>query len=111
MTVNDLEPPAFEVLPRLRELKERMAEADGGCTSFMSGSGSTIVALGVDEPPMELLGRAPQLLNSWGTFDPEEDKLFISRARFITRKEGEWFAPSQALAEEHAAAMADLGFA
>ena len=108
LTVNDLEAPAFKVLPRLRELKERLAEADGGCTSFMSGSGSTIVALGVDTPPTELIARSPSLASDWGTFDPEEDKLFISRARFITRKEGEWFKPSKALAEEHANAIKEL---
>jgi 4-diphosphocytidyl-2-C-methyl-D-erythritol kinase len=51
--INDLEPPAFEVLPALKALKERVAAAGRGRYQavFMSGSGSTIVGVGDSEPP------------------------------------------------------------
>ncbi|CAI5490912.1 unnamed protein product [Closterium sp. Naga37s-1] len=51
--VNDLEPPAFEVLPSLKSFKTRVAAAGRGRYSavFMSGSGSTIVGVGHPDPP------------------------------------------------------------
>ncbi|KAK4487247.1 hypothetical protein RD792_006146, partial [Penstemon davidsonii] len=51
--VNDLEPPAFEVLPSLKRLKQRIAAAGRGQYDavFMSGSGSTIVGVGSPDPP------------------------------------------------------------
>ncbi|KAH9572699.1 hypothetical protein CY35_02G165600 [Sphagnum magellanicum] len=51
--INDLEPPAFEVLPALKALKERVAAAGWGHYQavFMSGSGNTIVGVGDSEPP------------------------------------------------------------
>ncbi|KAF5939353.1 hypothetical protein HYC85_023612 [Camellia sinensis] len=51
--VNDLEPPAFEVLPSLKRLKQRFVAASRGQYDavFMSGSGSTIVGIGSPDPP------------------------------------------------------------
>ncbi|XP_075635967.1 4-diphosphocytidyl-2-C-methyl-D-erythritol kinase, chloroplastic/chromoplastic isoform X2 [Castanea sativa] len=51
--INDLEPPAFEVLPSLRRLKQRVNAASRGQYDavFMSGSGSTIVGIGSPDPP------------------------------------------------------------
>ena len=46
---NDFEEPVFAMLPRLRELKERMLRA-GATWSGMSGSGSTIVGAFADAP-------------------------------------------------------------
>eukprot|EP00899_Mesostigma_viride_P008773 jgi/Mesvir1/17898/Mv12966-RA.2 len=51
--INDLEPPAFKVVPSLKLLKERLvATTKGRCDAvFMSGSGSTIVVAGSDNVP------------------------------------------------------------
>jgi 4-diphosphocytidyl-2-C-methyl-D-erythritol kinase len=45
---NDFEEPVFAMLPRLRELKERML-LHGATWAGMSGSGSTIVGAFADE--------------------------------------------------------------
>jgi 4-diphosphocytidyl-2-C-methyl-D-erythritol kinase len=79
--INDLEPPAFEVLPALKALKERVAAAGRGRYQavFMSGSGSTIVGVGDSEPPQFI-------------YDEEQYRdTFISEAFFLTRKENEWY--------------------
>ena len=47
----------------------------------MSGSGSTIVAVGSSEAP------------AWLYEEEQYKDLFISPARFLTRREGEWFEP------------------
>ena len=76
--VNDLEPPAFSVLPSLRLLKERL-QAEGRYDAvFMSGSGSTLVAVGGG-------GRAP----AWAA----EEGLFVAEGvRLTTREAGTWYA-------------------
>lgn len=79
--INDLEPPAFAVLPTLKALKERILAASRGRYQavFMSGSGSTIVGVGDSQPPQ---------------FIYDEDKysdVFVSEAYFLTRKENEWY--------------------
>jgi 4-diphosphocytidyl-2-C-methyl-D-erythritol kinase len=79
--VNDLEPPAFEVLPSLKRLKQRVVAAGHGQYDavFMSGSGSTIVGIGSPDPPQFV-------------YDDEEYKnIFLSEASFITRAENEWY--------------------
>ncbi|KAL8544978.1 hypothetical protein ACS0TY_005259 [Phlomoides rotata] len=79
--VNDLEPPAFEVLPSLKRLKQRIAAAGKGQYDavFMSGSGSTIVGVGSPDPPLFV-------------YDDEEYKdVFLSEARFITRSANQWY--------------------
>jgi 4-diphosphocytidyl-2-C-methyl-D-erythritol kinase len=81
--VNDLEAPAFSELPELLELKNRLkaaGEKEGKVTAvFMSGSGSTIVQVGDDAAP---------------AFVEKDADLFQAKTRLITRKRGEWFAPS-----------------
>ncbi|GJN17430.1 hypothetical protein PR202_gb04493 [Eleusine coracana subsp. coracana] len=79
--VNDLEPPAFEVLPSLKRLKKRIIAASQGNYSavFMSGSGSTIVGVGSPDPPAFV-------------YDDEDYKdVFVSEACFLTREENEWY--------------------
>lgn len=79
--VNDLEFPAFEVLPSLNRLKQRVTAAGRGRYKavFMTGSGSTIVGVGSAE--------APQFL-----YDEDEySEVFISDAYFLTRKDDEWY--------------------
>ncbi|XP_047308026.1 4-diphosphocytidyl-2-C-methyl-D-erythritol kinase, chloroplastic/chromoplastic [Impatiens glandulifera] len=79
--VNDLEPPAFRVLPSLKRLKQRMIAAGRGQYNavFMSGSGSTIVGVGSPDPPRFI-------------YDDEEYKdVFISEASFITRGVNQWY--------------------
>lgn len=87
--VNDLEHPAFDVLPSLKRLKQRVLAAGRGQYDavFMSGSGSTIVGVGSPDPPQFL-------------YDDEEYKdVFLSEAHFITRPANQWYsepAPSTA---------------
>jgi 4-diphosphocytidyl-2-C-methyl-D-erythritol kinase len=79
--VNDLEPPAFEVLPSLKRLKQRVKAASRGQYDavFMSGSGSTIVGVGSPDPPQFV-------------YDDDEYKdVFLSEASFITRAANQWY--------------------
>ncbi|KAG1338386.1 4-diphosphocytidyl-2-C-methyl-D-erythritol kinase, chloroplastic [Cocos nucifera] len=80
--INDLEPPAFEVLPSLKKLKKRVLAAGRGEYSavFMSGSGSTIVGVGSPEPP------------SFVYDDDDYKDVFVSEACFLTRRENQWYA-------------------
>ncbi|GAB2257259.1 hypothetical protein Droror1_Dr00023318 [Drosera rotundifolia] len=79
--INDLESPAFQVLPSLKQLKVRIIEANTGQYDavFMSGSGSTIVGVGSQEAPR---------------FVYDEKKyqgVFVSGATFITRAPNRWY--------------------
>ncbi|KAI4305876.1 hypothetical protein L6164_029210 [Bauhinia variegata] len=79
--INDLEPPAFEVLPSLKQLKQRIIAASRGDYDavFMSGSGSTIVGIGSPYPPQFL-------------YDEDEYKdVFLSEAYFLTREANRWY--------------------
>ncbi|XP_027341897.1 4-diphosphocytidyl-2-C-methyl-D-erythritol kinase, chloroplastic/chromoplastic isoform X2 [Abrus precatorius] len=79
--INDLEPPAFEVLPSLKKLKQRITAAGRGeyDAVFMSGSGSTIVGIGSPDPPQFV-------------YDDDEYKdVFLSDAYFLTREENQWY--------------------
>lgn len=79
--INDLEPLAFEVLPSLKRLKQRITAAGRGeyDAVFMSGSGSTIVGIGSPDPPQFI-------------YDDEEYRdVFLSDANFLTREENEWY--------------------
>lgn len=80
--VNDLEPPAFEVVPSLKRLKQRIAAAGRGQYDavFMSGSGSTIVGVGSPDPPQFVYD------------DDEYKNVFISEAKFITRSPNQWYS-------------------
>lgn len=80
--INDLESPAFEVLPSLKKLKQRVLAAGRGQYDavFMSGSGSTIVGIGSPDPPQFV-------------YDEEEySEVFISEASFLSRQENQWYA-------------------
>ena len=78
--INDLEKPAFTVLPELADLKARLqANTAKDSVVFMSGSGSTIVVMGDDDIP---------------EFVQQDDTLFKAPTRLITRKAGEWYAPT-----------------
>eukprot|EP01018_Ginkgo_biloba_P034954 Gb_35831 [translate_table: standard] len=81
LCINDLEPPAFEVLPSLKKLKQRVLGVNRGQYDavFMSGSGSTIVGVGDAEPPQFIYD------------DDEYSDMFVSDAYFLTRKENEWY--------------------
>jgi 4-diphosphocytidyl-2-C-methyl-D-erythritol kinase len=85
LAVNDLEQPAFDVLPELSALRDRL-EAEGPGDGrrwdsvFMTGSGSTLVCVGSDAPP-PFLSREPALAD-----------VFVSPARLIVRRPGEWYA-------------------
>eukprot|EP00793_Prasinoderma_coloniale_P005820 PRCOL_00004294-RA len=94
LCVNDLEPPALDVVPRIRQIKEdlaRMAEAEGRPYDavFMSGSGSTVVAMGRDDAPEAFL------------LDPQNADLFISPTRLISREAGKWFEPADVEKDAH----------
>eukprot|EP00262_Sarcandra_glabra_P020690 TRINITY_DN8380_c0_g6_i1.p1 TRINITY_DN8380_c0_g6~~TRINITY_DN8380_c0_g6_i1.p1 ORF type:complete len:407 (+),score=75.14 TRINITY_DN8380_c0_g6_i1:178-1398(+) len=96
--INDLEPPAFEVLPPLKKLKQRVAAASRGEYSavFMSGSGSTIVGVGSPEPPQFVYD------------DDEYQDVFISEARFLTRGENQWYAEPGSTMDSSCDSAADL---
>ncbi|KAI9114730.1 hypothetical protein K1719_014428 [Acacia pycnantha] len=79
--INDLEPPAFEVLPSLKRLKQRITAAGRGeyDAVFMSGSGSTIVGVGSPDPPQFV-------------YDEDTYKdVFLSDAYFLTREANQWY--------------------
>ncbi|KAK9170558.1 hypothetical protein Syun_002698 [Stephania yunnanensis] len=74
--------PAFEVLPSLKRLKQRILAAGRGLYDavLMSGSGSTIVGIGSPDPPQFI-------------YDDEDYKdVFLSEANFLIRRENEWYA-------------------
>ncbi|THG18147.1 hypothetical protein TEA_018752 [Camellia sinensis var. sinensis] len=75
------EPPAFEVLPSLKRLKQRIIAAGRGQFDavFMSGSGSTIVGIGSPDPPQFVYD------------DDEYKEVFFSEASFITRAANQWY--------------------
>ncbi|XP_040993134.1 4-diphosphocytidyl-2-C-methyl-D-erythritol kinase, chloroplastic isoform X1 [Juglans microcarpa x Juglans regia] len=80
--INDLELPAFEVLPSLRRLKQRVCAASRGQYDaiFMSGSGSTIVGIGSPDPPQFI-------------YDDEEYRdVFLSAANFLIREVNQWYS-------------------
>ncbi|KAG6590262.1 4-diphosphocytidyl-2-C-methyl-D-erythritol kinase, chloroplastic-like [Cucurbita moschata] len=79
--INDLEPPAFEVLPSLRRLKQRIISSSRGefDAVFMSGSGSTIVGIGSPDPPGFIYN------------DDEFQDVFLAEANFLTREANQWY--------------------
>ncbi|GKU93550.1 hypothetical protein SLEP1_g7140 [Rubroshorea leprosula] len=79
--INDLEAPAFQVLPSLKRLKQRIIAASRGeyDAVLMSGSGSTIVGIGSPDPPQFV-------------YDEDDYRdVFLSEANFITREANEWY--------------------
>eukprot|EP00877_Chromochloris_zofingiensis_P007139 jgi/Chrzof1/2679/Cz11g24270.t1 len=85
LCVNDLEQPAFDTLPELAALKQRLIQEGGSAfqSVFMTGSGSTIVCVGSDRPPAFLR-------------EPEYSQVFVCPARLMVRKSGQWYHRSQA---------------
>jgi 4-diphosphocytidyl-2-C-methyl-D-erythritol kinase len=81
LCVNDLEQPAFDNLPELAALKQRLRAEGAFDAVFMTGSGSTIVCVGADT--------APQWLS-----EPQYAQLFVSPARLILRQPGGWYVAS-----------------
>lgn len=78
--INDLEQPAFDCLPELKALKDRLV-AEGDFESvFMTGSGSTIVGIGSDRVP-------PFLVE-----EPAYKDVFVSPARLLTRDGTMWYS-------------------
>ncbi|EFJ38167.1 hypothetical protein SELMODRAFT_74466, partial [Selaginella moellendorffii] len=81
--INDLvEAPAFQVLPSLKALKQRIMAASRGKykSLFMSGSGSTLVGVGDPEPPQFIYD------------DEQHSDTFVSgKSYFVTRRDNEWY--------------------
>jgi len=77
LCVNDLEPPAFALMPTLERAKARLA-ASGFDAAFMSGSGSTLVGVGPAPRPAWL-------------DDPEYRDWFVARSALIARAPGGWY--------------------
>lgn len=85
LAVNDLEQPAFDNLPELLALKQRLQKdspGSGFSAVFMTGSGSTLVCMGGESKPAFLDEKA-------------YSDLFVSPARLIVRKPGSWYVPSR----------------
>lgn len=76
LCVNDLEQPAFDTLPELLDLKQRLQDTGNYESVFMTGSGSTIVCVGSETVP---------------EFVDQDSSLFVSPARLMTRKAGQWY--------------------
>jgi len=84
LCVNDLEQPAFDRLPALAQLKQRLQDEGNFSCVFMTGSGSTIVGVGSDAVPEFLKGG-------------EYQGMFVSKARLLVRNPDEWYqAPTTA---------------
>ena len=88
--VNDLEPPAFKVVPELLTIKIALQNL-GFESVMMSGSGTSIFAIG--EP-----SSTPDILEKWKNFERDYD-VQIVKSQFISRSttdENEWYPlPSQ----------------
>lgn len=84
MCVNDLEQPAFDRLPELRELKTSLQNSsdDRFSAVFMTGSGSTIVGVGSSKAPFWMQERIVY------------QDVFCSPAKLIARQHGEWYQPT-----------------
>lgn len=80
--INDLEPPAFQVLPELMELKKQLVAVKGFERVMMSGSGTSIFCIGEVEDK-------GAFMKTFG----ERDDLIVVETEFISRGENEWFQP------------------
>ena len=79
LCVNDLEPPAFALMPELAAFRARLAAEPGFDAVFMTGSGSTVVGVGSHATP------------AWLATDPAYEGWFVGRARLCGREEGAWY--------------------
>ena len=83
--VNDLEPPAFKVVPELLTIKTALQNL-GFESVMMSGSGTSIFAIG--EP-----SSTPEMVEKWNTFEKDYD-VQVVKSKFISRSttdENEWY--------------------
>ncbi len=80
--VNDLEQPAFDCLPQLKQLKEELQQVEGFDHVMMSGSGTSIFCI----------GEAKNLDDFMKDFG-EREGINVFPSEFISRKKGEWFLP------------------
>eukprot|EP00592_Proboscia_alata_P007093 CAMPEP_0194356790 /NCGR_PEP_ID=MMETSP0174-20130528/4358_1 /TAXON_ID=216777 /ORGANISM="Proboscia alata, Strain PI-D3" /LENGTH=409 /DNA_ID=CAMNT_0039126519 /DNA_START=27 /DNA_END=1256 /DNA_ORIENTATION=+ len=80
--VNDLEQPAFDVLPELRALKDELETVGGFDRVMMSGSGTSIFCMG-----------QPNDLDAFMAKFGKRDDLSVFSTEFINRENGEgvWF--------------------
>ncbi|KAH7560806.1 hypothetical protein JRO89_XS10G0110900 [Xanthoceras sorbifolium] len=108
--INDLEPPAFEVLPSLKRLKQRVIAASRGQYDavFMSGSGSTIVGIGSPDPPqfvydddeyqdvfLSVASRCNSIVFLHILIIANDSGMILNaEASFITREENQWYKES-----------------
>jgi len=86
--VNDLEPPAFRLMPELKEIKDKLEEFDFEGV-LMSGSGTSIFAIGDPRAaPVEIF--FSELLRLKDTHE-----IQVHKARFINRGDGihDWYQP------------------
>lgn len=83
--VNDLEKPAFSVVPELAALKAYLQDAGFPVVS-MSGSGTSIFALGEPSPDFAASWQAG--LEEEGAF-PWPIKVF--KTKYLTREKGSWY--------------------
>lgn len=79
LCVNDLERPAFTLMPGLEAFRARLAAEPGFDAVFMTGSGSTVVGVGSHASP------------AWLGADPAYAGWFVGRARLCGREEGAWY--------------------
>lgn len=80
LCVNDLEAPAFSLMPDLAAFRARLAAEPAFDAVFMTGSGSTVVGVGSHAAP------------AWLGSDPAYEGWFVGRARLCGREEGAWYA-------------------
>ena len=85
--MNDLEPPAFSLIPELKELKDRLLGYGFGSV-MMSGSGTSLFCLG--EPDASVV--------SWPTDLVEDGSLpwpvRVFKTSFMNRPDGAWYEAS-----------------
>ena len=77
--INDLEPPAFKVLPELAALKDDLVSC-GFETVMMSGSGTSIFCIG-----------EPNEVDQFDKLIRSRDDVSVFDTEFINRTEGEWY--------------------
>ena len=78
--LNDLEPPAFRCVPELKLLKESLQKVKGFKHVMMSGSGTSIFALG-----------EPEDLTSFQNEFCARDEIKVFFTEFINRPHDVWF--------------------
>jgi len=83
--VNDLEDPAFTVLPELGELKDEFARVAKSKRVMMSGSGTSLFCILEEGQGLDDVRRV------FG----KRDNLTLVEAKFLNREEGVWFQAPQ----------------